>query len=72
MDDDYPGETPAGEIKNELVALLKRHRQNFMCRQVVLRRVKGLRADLLARRVFLAKQGEGRIITLQEILAVWE
>ena len=71
IDDDYPGETPAAAIKNELVPLLKRQRQNFMGRQVVFQRVKGLRADRLARRVFLSKQREGRAVTLQEIQEVW-
>ncbi len=72
IDDDYPGTGPAAAIKNELIPLLKRQRQTFIGKQVVFQRVKGSRADKLARRVFRAKQREGRIITLQEILAVWE
>lgn len=71
IDDDYPGPGPAAAIKNELVPLLKRQRQSFMGRQVFFQRVKGLRADRLARRVFLSKQREGRVITLQEIQELW-
>jgi hypothetical protein len=71
IDDDYPGPGPAAAIKNELIPLLKRQRQSFMGRQVFFQRVKGLRADRLARRVFLSKQREGRVITLQEIQEMW-
>ena len=71
IDDDYPGPGPASAIKNELIPLLKRQRPAFMGRQVFFQRVKGLRADRLARRVFLSKQREGRVITLQEIQELW-
>ena len=71
IDDDYPGNGPAAAIKNELIPLLKRRQQAFVGKQVVFQRVKGSRADRLARRVFLSKQREGRAVTLQEIQEVW-
>lgn len=71
IDDDYPGASSAAAIKNELIPLLKQKQPDFMGRQVFFQQVKGSRADRLARRVFLSKRREGRIVTLGEIQKVW-
>lgn len=72
IDDDYPGAGPAAAIKNELIPLLKQQRQTFVGRQVLFQRVKGSRADRLARRIFRSKKREGRVITLKDIQEVWK
>lgn len=72
IDDDYPGAGPAAAIKNELIPLLKQQRQTFIGRQVLFQRVKGSRADRLARRVFRSKKREGQVITLKDIQEVWK
>lgn len=71
IDDDYPGTGPASAIKNELIPLLHRRQENFRGKQIHFQRVKGSRADLLARSVFQSKQRDGRQLTLQDIIDVW-
>lgn len=71
IDNDYPGDEPAGKIKNELVPLLKRLRPEMAGKDISFQQVKGKKADRLAREVFLAKERSGRLLTLQEIKEVW-
>lgn len=71
IDNDYPGAEPAGKIKNELIPLLKRLRPEIAGKDISFQQVKGQKADRLARQVFLAKQREGRLLTLEKIQSVW-
>lgn len=71
IDADHPGAGPSAAIKNELVPLLQQISTRFRGKQIHFQRIKGSRADQLARSVFKSQSRNGRQISLQEIKGVW-
>ncbi len=55
IDADYMGEGSQGKIENELAPLLRRNRPHLSGKQIHFQKIKGTRADKLAREVYLEK-----------------
>lgn len=71
IDEDYPGDGAQAKIKNELVPLLRHERPDFNGKRILFQRVKGTKADRVAREIYqLRNRRRYRHITIEDIRAV--
>lgn len=71
IDQDYPGTRSEDLIKNFLLNFLHRDDPSLRGGFISFRKVKGSRADILARRTFVGKEAADRAISLDEIKAAF-
>ena len=71
VDKDYPGEESENQIRSRLLQFF--HREGFHLRGIIIsfQEVKGSKADILARSVFVGERDTDREVSLNEIKAVF-